>query len=124
MLNVVLVFFGGGIGATGRYLCDGLVQRWSAGHLPLGTFVVNSLGCFAIGVIMASLGERFVLNPSVRVFLTIGILGGFTTFSTFSYETIAMLRDAEYLFASFNVGATVAVCLSATYLGMVTGRLF
>jgi fluoride exporter len=124
MPNVLWVFVGGGIGAAGRYLCDGVIQRWSGGVFPLGTLVVNVLGCFAIGVLMATLQERFVGNPALRMFLTIGILGGFTTFSTFSYETIAMLREAEYFYASVNVLLTVAVCLLATYIGTAVGRLF
>jgi len=91
---------------------------------PYGTFVVNSLGCLMIGVLMTSLEERFLGNPSLRIFLTIGILGGFTTFSTFSYETVEMIRSAEYFYTAVNVSLTVFTCLAATYVGTIIGRVF
>ena len=72
---------------------------------------------------MTLMEERFLSEPSLRVFLTIGILGGFTTFSSFSYETVALLRDAEVLRASLNIAASVFGCLAATTLGMFIGRL-
>ena len=110
------------MGAAVRYWMYGAVQRWTGSLFPYGTFAVNVLGCLAIGLLMASMGDRFLANPSLRLFLTIGILGGFTTFSTFSYETVAMLNNAEYFYAVANVGATVILCLSATYIGIVIGK--
>lgn len=124
MLKIVVVFSGGGIGATLRYWMDGVIQRWTGSAFPYGTFVVNSLGCLLIGVLMTSMEERFLGNPSLRIFLTIGILGGFTTFSTFSFETIEMMRSAEYFYAMLNISATVFTCLVATYAGTIIGRAF
>jgi CrcB protein len=124
MWNLIIVFIGGGIGTAARYLVSGWVYQLAGSSFPYGTFVENVVGCFLIGLSMAALDERFLLNPTLRIFLTIGILGGFTTFSTFSYETIAMLKDAEYFTAFVNVGSTLITCLGATYLGMVTGKLF
>lgn len=124
MLNFVVVFVGGGIGAAIRYWMDGAVQRWTGSTFPYGTFVINSLGCLMIGILMTTLEERFLVNPSLRIFLTIGILGGFTTFSTFSYETIEMMRSAEYYFAAVNVSLTVFTCLAATYVGTIIGKVF
>jgi CrcB protein len=124
VLNLILAFAGGGIGAASRYWMDGAVQRWTGSGFPYGTFVVNSLGCLLIGVLMTSMEDRFMGNPSLRLFLTIGILGGFTTFSTFSYETVELLRSAEYFYAAVNVGATLVTCLVATYAGTLVGRLF
>jgi len=124
VLNILLVFAGGGIGASARYWMDGAVQRWTGSMFPYGTFVVNSLGCLMIGVLMTSLEERFLGNPSLRIFLTIGILGGFTTFSTFSYETVEMIRSAEYFYTAVNVSLTVFTCLAATYVGTIIGRVF
>ena len=123
MWNYGLVVLGGGIGAGIRYWMSGAVQRWAGGLFPYGIFVVNSLGCLVIGVLMSSLEERFLINPSLRVFLTIGILGGFTTFSSFSYETISLLRDAEYFYATLNVLLTTVTCLTATYIGTVIGEV-
>lgn len=123
-MNVVLVFIGGGIGATARYWLSGLVYRWAGSDFPYGTFIENTLGCFLIGLLMTGFEERFLVTPSLRIFLTIGILGGFTTFSTFSFETISMMKDAEYFYAFVNIGLTLATCLGGTYLGTVIGKLF
>jgi CrcB protein len=122
-VNVFLVFLGGGIGTVARYWTSGLVYRWWGSSFPYGTYVENLLGCFLIGLLMTGFEERFIVNPSLRIFLTIGILGGFTTFSTFSFETISMMKDAEYFYAFLNIGLTVITCLGATYAGTVIGKL-
>jgi fluoride exporter len=122
--NYFLVFFGGGIGATARYYLSGAVYRFLPVDFPYGNLIVNITGCFTIGLLMTLMEERFLSEPSLRIFLTIGILGGFTTFSSFSYETIALLRDAEIFRASLNIVASVFGCLTATALGMFVGRLF
>jgi CrcB protein len=122
--NYLLVFAGGGIGASARYWLSGAVYRFLPINFPYGNLFVNISGCFAIGLIMTLMEERFLSEPSLRIFLTIGILGGFTTFSSFSYETIALFRDAEVLRASLNIAASVFGCLAATTLGMYFGRIF
>jgi CrcB protein len=121
--NYLLVFTGGGIGAVLRYYLSGAVYRFVPSDFPYGNLVVNISGCFTVGLLMTLMEERFLSEPSLRIFLTIGILGGFTTFSSFSYETVALLRDAEVLRASLNIAASVIGCLAATTLGMVVGRL-
>lgn len=123
MQNYLLVFVGGGIGASARYWIQGLVhQKWGT-DFPTGTLLVNIAGCFLIGFLMSTLEDRFVLYPSLRIFLTIGILGGFTTFSTFSFETMAMLRDGEVFYATANIFLSVGVCLAGTWLGSFLGKL-
>lgn len=122
--NYFLVFFGGGIGAMARYYLSGAVYRFLPADFPYGNLLVNITGCLTIGLLMTLMEERFLSEPSLRIFLTIGILGGFTTFSSFSYETIALLRDAEVLRASLNITVSVFGCLAATALGMFIGRLF
>jgi fluoride exporter len=124
MVNALLVMLGGGIGALARYWLQGVVHRSTGPGFPYGTVVVNVAGCFVIGLLMVGMEERFLVNPSLRVFLTVGILGGFTTFSSFSYETIALLRDGEVLFGAMNVIVSVTVCLAATYLGTVAAKLW
>ena len=124
MLNFSLVFVGGGIGAVARYWMQGIVYRYVNTAFPYGTVAVNVLGCFIIGLLMFGMEDRFMVNPSLRIFLTIGILGGFTTFSSFSFETIALLRDGELLFGMLNVLVSVVVCLSATYIGVIIGKMF
>jgi CrcB protein len=123
MKHLLLAFVGGGIGASARYWLSGSVYRFMSSSFPYGTMLVNVLGCFLIGFLMAFLGDRFIVNPALRVFLTIGILGGFTTFSTFSYETVSMLRDAQYFGAMSNIAFTVFNCLGGTWLGLEIGRL-
>jgi CrcB protein len=90
---------------------------------PYGTLIVNVVGSFLIGFLMVLFEQRFVVNASVRIFLTIGILGGFTTFSTFSYETIALLREGTYFTGVTNILLTLCACLSATWLGSVLGKV-
>ena len=118
------VFFGGGIGATSRYWLQGAVYRAVGTQFPYGTLLVNVIGCLAIGFLMTFFEERFVINPTLRLFLTIGILGGFTTYSSFSYETILMLREGNFFAASANVIYTTLNCLGATWVGTVIGKLF
>ncbi len=121
--NTVLVFLGGGIGATARYGLQGLIYRFARSTFPYGTLAVNVSGCFIIGFLMVALEERFLINPSIRMFLTIGILGGFTTFTSFSYETVALLRDGELFMGLMNVLASVLLCLAGTGVGVILGKL-
>jgi len=123
-MNVLFVFLGGGIGATARYWMSGSIIKWTGPGFPYGTLAVNALGCIVIGFLMTAFEERFLVTPSLRIFLTIGILGGFTTFSTFSFETISLIQDAEYYRAIGNIGFTLCSCLGGTYLGTLLGKLF
>jgi CrcB protein len=123
MTNYLLVFVGGGLGAAARYGLQGIVYRFAKTPFPYGTLVVNVTGCLLIGFLMTAFEERFLVNPAVRVFLTIGILGGFTTFSSFSFETIALLRDGEIFLGAMNVAASVLLCLIGTALGVLLGKL-
>ena len=117
-MHAVAVGSGGFIGALARYGLTGLVQRQALfASFPYGTLVVNLLGCLVIGA-MAGLAEsRQLFGPEFRSFAFIGILGGFTTFSTFSYDTFIMLRDDEYLRATTNVGSHVILGLALLWLG-------
>lgn len=123
-MQVIAVFAGGGIGATARYWLSGAVYKYLGADFPYGTLLVNVLGCFLIGFLMSVFEERFIIQPNLRLFLTIGILGGFTTFSTFSFETIALLREGAYLRGSANVIYSIFNGLGATWLGSVIGKLF
>src|SRR5205085_780409 len=96
-LKTLLAGFGGFIGSMLRYTIPTFAYRILGQDFPYGTLAVNIIGCFFIGFLMAVFEERFVVNPDMRIFLTIGILGGFTTFSSFSFETIALLREGSYL---------------------------
>lgn len=124
MRNYVLVLVGGGLGAAARYWVSGAVYRWLPTTFPYGNLVVNISACFLIGLLMTGLNERFIVNPSLRVFLTVGILGGYSTFSSFGYETLTLLRDGETMGALINVGVSVGVGLLAVAAGTVVGKSF
>jgi CrcB protein len=118
LINAVVVGSGGFLGALARYGLSGLVHRQVAlTTFPYGTLVVNLLGCLLIGVIAGLAESRQLFGPEFRTFALIGILGGFTTFSTFGYETFAMIRDDEYLRAAGNVGMHVILGLALVWLG-------
>lgn len=118
LINAAVVGSGGFLGALARYGLGGLIQRQvPLATFPYGTLVVNLLGCFAIGVLAGLADSRQLFGPEFRTFALIGILGGFTTFSTFGYETFAMIRDAEYLRAAANAGVHVIAGLALVWLG-------
>lgn len=118
IINAAMVGSGGFIGALARYGLSGLVHRQVPfATFPYGTMAVNLMGCCAIGVIAGLAESRQLFGPEFRTFALIGVLGGFTTFSTFGYETFAMLRDAEYLRVAANVGVHVVLGLALVWLG-------
>ena len=116
--------FGGGLGSICRYGLSRLMYRLLGDAFPYGTLAVNVIGCFVIGLLMASFEERFLVQPNLRLFLTIGILGGFTTFSTFSFESIALLRSGDLTLATTNILLSLFGCLLATWGGIILGKYF
>jgi fluoride exporter len=123
MARFFLVCLGGGIGTGARYLLGGWAQRALGTAFPYGTLIINSLGSFLIVIIMYLGAERGVIPPDVRVVLTTGIMGGFTTYSTFNYETIRLFQDGAIGVGVLNIAATVFVCLLAGGLGVLVCRL-
>ena len=113
---------GGFVGASLRYVVAGFVQRVDpAGSFPYGTVAVNVLGCLAIGLLSGLADSRQVIGVNARLVLMLGLLGGFTTYSTFAYETVALLRDGEQLRAALNVLVSVAACVGGAWLGYAAG---
>ncbi|VAX34776.1 Fluoride ion transporter CrcB [hydrothermal vent metagenome] len=122
MYNILIIGIGGFIGAVTRFLISAWVgQKWGR-SFPLGTFVVNITGCFLIGLAMTLFTERILASPSVRLFLTVGFLGAFTTFSTFEYETGSLLYDGEWLLSAANIVLSVAFGLIALKAGELIAR--
>jgi CrcB protein len=118
MRNVLLVGLGGFVGSALRYLVSGVVQSlWGRSFFPYGTLSVNVLGCLLVGLLGGWADNLELFSPSVRLFLLLGLLGGFTTFSTFGYETVAMLRDREGLAAAAYVGLHLLAGFGAVALG-------
>ena len=118
LINAVIVGSGGFLGALARYGLSGLVQRQAPfSTFPYGTLVVNMAGCLAIGIAAGLVEARQLFAPEFRSFALIGFLGGFTTFSTFAFETFAMARDNEYPRALANVGVQVILGLLLVWVG-------
>lgn len=123
MHSIVLVGLGGAIGAVSRYGFATLVARLVTTSFPLGTLLINILGSFAMGVVMGLLGRYApAWMEDARLFLAVGVLGGFTTFSSFSLETISLIERGEIGSALVYVTLSVAVCLIALYLGLLITR--
>ena len=113
----IFVAVGGATGALARYWLSGWVASAFSGFFPLGTLVVNVLGSFLLGFGMQAM-EAVPVSAEVRTMLTIGFLGAFTTFSTFSYETVALLRDGDWTRASLYTGLSFVLGLTAVLIGM------
>jgi len=114
---LVLIALGGAVGSLLRYLIGGTIQRSSASGFPIGTMFVNVAGCFLIGIFV-----RFLLNiqesAELRALLVIGFCGGFTTFSTFSFETVGLIEGGEYARAATYLLGSAVLCIVATFAGM------
>jgi CrcB protein len=124
MLRVFLVGAGGFLGAVLRYLVGGWVHSvLDNAWFPYGTLVVNVAGCLLIGFLAGLAENRLVFGAETRLFLFIGILGGFTTFSSFAYETLSLARDAQNLAAAINVLAQVSLGLAGVWIGNTLSRL-
>lgn len=122
MARFLWICLGGAAGTGARYWLSGWAQRHAGIGFPVGTLAVNVIGSFAIGVLMEIGVAGGMLPPTVRLALTTGVIGGFTTYSTFNYETIESLRSGAWAIAAANVLVTVFVCLAAGGAGLGLGR--
>ena len=113
------VAIGSALGGVARYWCSGFVAEQVGETFPWGSIAVNVVGSFLIGLIatLSAPDGRLFLSGEARQFIMLGILGGYTTFSSFSLQTLALMRDGEWLRAGANVGLSVALCLLAVWLG-------
>lgn len=122
MARFLWICLGGACGTGARYLLSGLVLRRLGSEFPYGTLTVNVLGSLLLGVLMHVGLETQALPPTLRVALTTGVMGGFTTYSTFNYETLVYLQEGRAALAAANVVATVTLCLLAGLAGLWLGR--
>ncbi|MGH2936074.1 MAG: fluoride efflux transporter CrcB [Gaiellaceae bacterium] len=122
MRPVVAIAVAGAIGALARYGLEGFVSRRAPGAFPWGTFVVNVTGAFVLGFVFTLMTEQFTIAPWLRGAITIGLIGAYTTFSTFSFETYSLIEDGAIGIAAANAVVSLAAGLGAVYLGVVTGR--
>ncbi|MCU0358534.1 MAG: fluoride efflux transporter CrcB [Cyclobacteriaceae bacterium] len=118
MRLLLFIGLGGFIGTISRYLLQQVISKMLPVIFPFGTLAVNIAGCLLIGILYAFSDRWNVLTPEWRLFLTTGFCGGFTTFSTFSYEAFNLIREDQYLYFSLYTGISVVACIGATFLGI------
>lgn len=123
MINYLLVSAGAAIGGALRYGISTYIQKNQSVIFPYGTLLVNIIGSFLLGIIMFYLNEKDLIGNEFRLFLTVGLCGGFTTFSTFSYETLMLIRDSELLLAFYNVILNLVLCLAGIYIAYLISKL-
>jgi CrcB protein len=122
-VKYLAISLGGIIGANSRYLiADWAAQRFGAGF-PYGTFIINISGSFVLGFFMAFLQDRAFVNPNYRLFFATGFCGAYTTFSTFTYESLRLWQDGSFLLAITNLLGSLAVGMFGVFLGFVFGRM-
>ena len=121
-MNLVIIALGGALGAVSRFLLGNAVSKAIGSALPYGTFVVNVIGCFAMGLLMTIIVDRELLPASWCLFLCVGLLGGFTTFSSFAYEGLMLLNEGRLLAVLTYVGGSVGLGLVAAAAGVLCAR--
>jgi CrcB protein len=123
LLTVLYVAAGGAVGTVFRYWCSGVVAQAFGETFPFGTLVVNVTGSVLIGMVAVLTGPdgRILMAPDLRQLIMVGLFGGFTTFSSFSLQTLALLQDGEWLLATANIGLSVGLCLLGVWLGFAAG---
>ncbi len=119
----LIVTLGSGIGGLLRYMISDVVYKYSPSLFPYGTLTVNVVGSFLLGLILFYLDSLKLISTEMRLFLTIGLCGGLTTFSTFSYETVRLIQDSQYLIAGANILLNVFVTILAVLLAALISKL-
>ena len=122
MMEIISVAVGGALGAVCRYLLGNFISRASGSALPWGTFAINIIGCFCMGLLMTLIVERGLLPAAWRLFLCVGLLGGFTTFSSFAFEAAGLIRDGAWLAACGHLIGQNAGGILLLFAGLALGQ--
>ena len=117
MTRLLIIAAGGATGAVLRYTVGGLLQRLGSGSFPVGTMGVNLIGCLLIGFCAGLFASPYLIREEYKLFVMVGVLGAFTTFSTFGLETFSLINGREYAFAALNVVLSNVLGLAAVWLG-------
>lgn len=123
MKNYLIVGIGAGLGGMLRYWTSDLAFKFLPSTFPYGTLAVNVIGSFLIGVIIFYLNTQNLISTDFRLFLTVGLCGGLTTFSTFSLETINLLQDSEYYLSAVNILLNVLLTIAAVFLAFIISKM-
>lgn len=118
----VFIAAGGAVGSVARYALGAAVQQRASGAFPWGTFVINVTGSLLLGFVMQYVADSVTVSSETRALLTTGLLGGYTTFSAFSYETVRLMEDGNYRAAALYASATVVLSLVGTIIGIDAAR--
>ena len=122
MREMLLIFVGGGIGSVMRFSLGTWISSFHSHHFPYGTLFVNVLACFVLGTLVGVADHKQIISPNARLFWTVGFCGGFSTFSTFSSETMTLIQTGFPFSSVVYVLASLLLCLAATYLGLYLGE--
>jgi CrcB protein len=123
VLNTLLIFLGAGFGGVFRYWISNITYWFLGRQFPYGTLIVNVSGCFLMGLLFVLMLERFSgAGHQLRPLLLIGFLGGYTTFSSFTIETLNLFENGAYLSSALNILLSVILCIAATWIGIIGGR--
>ncbi len=120
--DLILVFIGGGLGSAVRFSLGKWVASLHQHHFPYGTLVANILACFALGLIIGLADHKQLISPGARLFWTVGFCGGFSTFSTFSSETISLIQQGFTFTSLLYIVLSLVLCITATYAGLYLGE--
>ena len=123
-MTLASIAVGGAVGSVLRYLIQEQCIQWWGTKFPYGTLLVNAVGSLLIGVLSIVLIERWVVADEIRIALFVGLLGGFTTFSAFSLETLYLIQQGSFLSATANIALNILLCIGACFLGMNLARSF
>jgi len=121
--SLILIGIGSCIGGISRYLTQQYVQKYYPSSIPLGTLSVNIIGCFLIGIIYALADRGNILSPAMRLFLATGFCGGYTTFSSFAYENISLMREGDFFYTGLYIMLSIVIGFAAVYLGILFIKL-
>jgi CrcB protein len=122
-VRLLLICLGGAVGTALRFLISGAAAKWFGASFPYGTLIVNLAGSFLIGVVQEVGTTTLLIPDTTRLFLTVGVMGGLTTYSTFSYETVKLMEDAAWSQAWISIALTTSACLALCFVGIALGRL-
>lgn len=124
MIKILFIIGSGSFfGGIARFLTSRFIQNYAVSSFPFGTFIVNMLGCFLIGLFYGISERGNLMNAEWRMFLTVGFCGGFTTFSTFANENVSLLRESEFFYFALYAGLSLFLGLLATYLGNLITKI-